>query len=206
MIEEKQPPFQTLTRPFFKRKAEIVAKDLLGRLLLHDENKLGLCGGIIVETEAYDQSDPASHSCTGQTRRNQMMFGESARAYIYRSYGIHWCFNVTVGPAGHGAAVLIRAIEPLLGLNQMKNRRNLTLKNCPIRNLARGPGRLCQALRISDSYNGLDLLTPPLFIATPQGFKRPQSVSTPRIGITKAIRVPWRFCIVNNKFVSGKTV
>jgi len=191
-----------LSSRFFRRSAPIVAKDLLGRLFLHRVSG-ELCGGIIVETEAYDETDPASHSCHGKTDRNQMMFGSGGISYVYRSYGVHWCFNVSVGKKDYGAAVLIRAIEPIVGIEIMTKRREKSLSKCPLRDIARGPGRLCQAMGIDLSHNGQDLLSEPLFMASPQAFRRPQSLATPRVGISKAIEVPWRFCIKDNPFVSG---
>lgn len=191
-----------LKQNFFQRSAPIVAQDLLGRLFLHRTSG-ELCGGIIVETEAYDESDPASHSCHGKTDRNQMMFGSGGVSYVYRSYGVHWCFNVSVGRKGFGAAVLIRAIEPLVGIEAMTKRREKSLAKCSLRDVARGPGRLCQAMEIDISHNGQGLLSEPLFIASPRPFRRPQSLATPRIGISTAVEVPWRFCIQDNPFVSG---
>ena len=205
MTEDELGSFRILPRPFFHHSAPAVAQDLLGRLLLH-RDKQGLCGGIIVETEAYDQTDPASHSCRGLTERNQMMFGHGGVAYVYRSYGVHWCFNVSVGREGFGAAALIRAVEPLTGLAQMTRRRVQSLKNCRPQDIARGPGRLCQAMGIDQTHNGADLLEGPLFLASPAGFRRPASVATPRIGISRAMDIPWRFCVVNSEFVSGKRI
>lgn len=198
----KKPDLRPLSASFFLRPAFRVAPDLLGRYLLHKTPE-GLCGGIIVETEAYTQSDPASHSCRGKTERNSMMFEAGGKAYVYRSYGVHWCFNVTTGKPGTGAAVLIRAIEPTFGLEQMRERRLRNLSECSNRDLARGPGRLCEALKIDSSHSGDTLLGPPLMLASPKGFRRPLVVHTPRVGITKAVEVPWRFCIPNNAYVSG---
>lgn len=198
----KMSNLRPLPLSFFLRPAAQVARDLLGRTLLN-ETPLGLCGGVIVETEAYDQSDPASHSAQGKTERNQMMFEMGGTAYVYRSYGVHWCFNVTTGKKENGAAVLIRAIEPIIGIEQMRTRRLQTMRDCSNRDLARGPGRLCQALQIDDSYNGHTLLSPPLMLSSPVGFKRPQYVTTPRIGITKATETPWRFCVYKSTFLSG---
>ncbi len=191
-----------MNRSFFQRSAPLVAQELLGKVLVH-QTPQGPCGGIIVETEAYDESDPASHSCHGQTKRNQMMFGAGATSYVYRCYGAHWCFNISVGKVGYGAAVLIRAIEPSIGIEEMLKRRRASLSNCGIRDIARGPGRLCQAMGIDFSHNGLDLLEEPLTVSSPKGFRRPESIASPRIGISKAINVPWRFYVRNNSFVSS---
>lgn len=193
---------KALKRTFFQHSAPSVAQALLGQLVLHHSQD-GLCGGIIVETEAYDESDPASHSCHGKTARNEMMFGPGGVAYVYRSYGVHWCFNVAVGPQNYGAAVLIRAIEPTIGIDLMTRRRQASLANCKLKDIARGPGRLCQAMDINISHNGKDLLQAPLYIVSPQNFSPPQIATSPRIGISKAVDVPWRFFIPGNSFVSG---
>ena len=195
-------PYKELKADFFRRSAVTVAQELLGRWLIH-ERPNGLVGGRIVETEAYDETDPASHSCHGRTVRNAMMFEAGGAAYVYRSYGIHWCLNVAVAKQGFGAAVLIRAIEPSVGIEQMQELRASTSPNCKPRDLCRGPGRLCQALAISDAHNGLDMTTGPLSLVTPRGFRKPQTLATPRIGITKAVEAPWRFCIPENRYVSG---
>ena len=195
-------PYKELKARFFQRSALTVARDLLGRWLIHDQQS-GLVGGRIVETEAYDETDPASHSCHGRTERNAMMFESGGSAYVYRSYGIHWCLNVAVAKPGFGAAVLIRAIEPIVGLAQMAELRGTTHPSCKPRDLCRGPGRLCQALDISGAHNGLDMTTSQLRLVTPRGFRKPETLATPRIGITKAIEAPWRFCIPENRYVSG---
>lgn len=187
-----------LSRRFFRRDAVSLARALLGRLLVHDSER-GRVIGRIVETEAYDQTDPASHCFVGRTARNAVMFGPAGFAYVYRSYGIHWCFNVTADLEGHGAAVLVRAVEPVAGAELMARRRRIDSTS---RDLARGPGRLTEAIGITDRHNGADLTSPSLFIA---GRRRPalDVVVTPRVGITKAAEVPWRFLVAGNRFVSG---
>ena len=175
----------------FDAPADLVARALIGATLLVDG-----VGGVIVETEAYDQSDPASHTHMGPTARNAAMFGPSGHAYVYRSYGIHWCLNFTCRPAGHGAGVLIRAIEPRAGLEQMQLRRGTS----DPRLLCSGPGRLGQALGITMAHYGLPLDRPPFFVAAPDAAT--ESVVGPRIGISKAIDEPWRFGLLGSRFLS----
>ena len=175
----------------FDAPADVVARALIGATLLVDG-----VGGVIVETEAYDQSDPASHTHMGPTARNAAMFGPSGHAYVYRSYGIHWCLNFTCRPAGHGAGVLIRAIEPRAGLEQMQLRRGTS----DPRLLCSGPGRLGQALGITMAHYGLPLDRPPFFVAAPDAAT--ESVVGPRIGISKAIDEPWRFGLLGSRFLS----
>ena len=175
----------------FDAPADLVARALIGATLLVDG-----VGGVIVETEAYDQSDPASHTHMGPTARNAAMFGPSGHAYVYRSYGIHWCLNFTCRPAGHGAGVLIRAIEPRAGLEQMQLRRGTS----DPRLLCSGPGRLGQALGITMAHYGLPLDRSPFFVAAPDAAT--DSVVGPRIGISKAIDEPWRFGLLGSRFLS----
>jgi len=175
----------------FDAPADVVARALIGATLLVDG-----VGGVIVETEAYDQSDPASHTHAGPTARNAAMFGPSGHAYVYRSYGIHWCLNFTCRPAGHGAGVLIRALEPRVGLAQMQARRGLA----DPRLLCSGPGRLGQALGITMAHYGLALDRPPFFVAAPDDDVH--SLAGPRIGISKAVDAPWRFGLAGSRFLS----
>lgn len=171
--------------------AELVAQQLIGVTVLVDG-----VGGRIVETEAYDREDPASHAYSGPTERNAAMFGPPAHAYVYRSYGIHWCLNFVCREAGHGAGVLIRALEPVAGLERMRARRDADGEWL----LCSGPGKLCQALGVTRSHNGMSLAAPPFeLLAAPQGLA---VVAGPRIGISKAVDVPWRFGLAGSRFVS----
>jgi DNA-3-methyladenine glycosylase len=176
-----------------------VAQKLLGCQLIR-ETEHGLMIGRIVETEAYDQIDAASHSFRGKTPRVEVMFGPAGKAYVYFTYGMHYCFNVVTGPAGHGSAVLVRALEPLDGLDLMRiNRHRDTID----RHLTDGPAKLCQALRIDRSFNGHDLRYAPLKLLIQSPISTDSIIQTTRIGITKDASRPWRFYIKNNPFVSG---
>ncbi len=175
----------------FARDSTEVAGCLIGMTLLVDG-----VGGIIVETEAYDREDPASHTFPGPTPRNQVMFGPPGRAYVYLSYGIHWCLNFVCREAGHGAGVLIRALEPTTGLAVMMDRR----QQQDLRMLCAGPGRLGQALGITRALNGMRIDRAPFSLRA--GTTRPRLVSGPRIGISKAVNQPWRFGLADSKYVS----
>ena len=153
-------------------------------------------GGIVVETEAYEPDDPASHSFGGPTLRNATMFGPAGRLYVYRSYGVHWCANVVCAEDGVGAAVLIRALEPKTGLDVMRSRRGTE----DVRFLACGPGRLTQALGITVAHDGLDLGKPPFSLDPPR--TAVEVVTSPRVGITRATDVPWRYSLAGSSFVS----
>ena len=169
-----------------------LARQLIGAQIFFDG-----VGGRIVETEAYDQSDPASHSFRGTTVRSSIMFGPAGYLYVYRSYGLHWCMNIVSGLPGHGAAVLLRAIEPLEGLIKMRERRGITV---PDKLLCAGPGRLCQALGIDVAQNGMPM-DHPRFLFRPSTQLSPVSAG-PRIGITKATEMPWRFVLTGSPFLS----
>ncbi|HEV2533677.1 DNA-3-methyladenine glycosylase [Phenylobacterium sp.] len=152
-------------------------------------------GGVIVETEAYHHEDPASHSFSGPTPRNAVMFGPPGRVYVYRSYGIHWCMNLVCGEAP-GSAVLIRALEPTHGLEIMCERRG----PAEARQLCSGPGKLCQALGVTRAQDGLWADQPPFALSPPE--RQPAIVTGPRIGISKAVEKPWRFGLAGSKFLS----
>jgi DNA-3-methyladenine glycosylase len=177
----------------FLGDAPDVARTLIGAVLLVDG-----VGGRIVETEAYDRADPASHTYPGPTPRNKVMFGPPGRAYVYRSYGIHWCLNFVCREEGHGAGVLIRAIEPLQGIDVMCERRGL---HDP-RLLCSGPGRVGEALAIVHAFNGHRLDQKPFEVRAPE---QAHDVAVgPRIGISKAADVPWRFGLADSPFLSRK--
>lgn len=181
-----------LSRAFFNRSVHDVAPELIGAVLLFNG-----VGGRLVEVEAYHQSEPAAHSFRGPTRRNAVMFGPPGYAYVYRSYGIHWCLNFVCEPAGAAGAVLIRAIEPTTGLAAMRRRRGLSDE----RLLCSGPGRLCEALGISGAHNGLSLTAPPFEIFAGDD-RVAEVVAGPRIGITKAVDLPWRYGEKGSRFLS----
>jgi DNA-3-methyladenine glycosylase len=180
-----------LDRGFFAASVHEVAPKLIGATFL-----VGGVGGIIVEVEAYHHTDPAAHSFRGPTPRNAVMFGPPGFAYVYRSYGIHWCVNVVCEPEGSASAVLIRALQPTHGIAAMQRRRGL----CDERALCSGPGKLAQALGITDAHNGLPLDKPP-FAILPRS-ETPDIVAGVRIGITKAAELPWRYGLKGSRFVS----
>ncbi len=180
-----------LTRDFFARSVHDVAPDLLGCTLLVDA-----VGGRIVEVEAYDREDPASHGYAGETARNRSMFGPPGRAYVYRSYGIHWCLNLVCAEPGRAEAVLVRALEPAHGLERMRERRGVD----DPRLLCSGPGRLCQALGVTGEHDGLALDEPPFALHVPA--HAVEVVRGPRVGVTRAVDVPWRYAEAGSPFVS----
>ena len=183
-----------MNRAFYERGVVEVAQDLVGCVLRHGET-----AGVIVETEAYHESEPACHAHVGLTGRTHILFGPPARAYVYRSYGIHALFNAVVEDEGVGAAVLIRALEPLDGFELMRERRGVPRTE----DLCNGPGKLTQALDIELDLNGSDLLGGPIAIEPPRpSWEAPELLVGPRIGITKAAELPWRFCAAGSRSVS----
>jgi DNA-3-methyladenine glycosylase len=180
-----------LTRDFFARSVHEVAPDLIGVTLLADG-----VGGIVVEVEAYDQEDPASHGFRGPTARTASMFGPPGHAYVYRSYGIHWCLNVVCDRPGRAEAALIRALQPTRGLDVMRVRRGVEAE----RALCSGPGRLCQALALTREHDGLALDEPPFELLAREG--TPSIVTGPRIGITRAAERDWRYALADSVFLS----
>jgi DNA-3-methyladenine glycosylase len=180
-----------LKRDFFARSVHEVAPDLIGATLLVDG-----VGGRIVELEAYDQQDPASHGYRGRTARNAAMFGPPGHAYVYRSYGIHWCLNLVCGGEGVPEAVLIRALEPTRGVDLQQSRRGVE----DVRALCSGPGKLCQALGITREHDGLALDLPPFRLEA--RIEIPEIVTGPRIGITRATELSWRYMSASSPYLS----
>ena len=195
-----------LNRSFYKRELLIVAKELLGKILvLSDRGKF--LAGKIVEVEGYDgRIDEAAHTFIGKTKRNEVMFAEGGYFYVYFTYGAHFCCNIVTGEAGHGTAVLIRGVEPVKGIQQMaRNRygRNLVNKKEKY-NLTNGPGKVCQAFGITKEYYGEDLIEGRVFLLNQKKIPEEKIVQTTRIGIKKSTELNWRFYIKNNPFVSRK--
>jgi DNA-3-methyladenine glycosylase len=180
-----------VARDFFVRSVHEVAPELVGCTLLVDG-----VGGRIVEVEAYDGEDPASHGYAGPTARNRSMFGPPGHTYVYRSYGIHWCLNLVCDEAGRAEAVLIRALEPTHGLERMRERRGLG----DPRLLCAGPGRLCQALGVAREHDGRPLDRPPFALLAREADA--ELVTGPRVGISRAVEVPWRYAEAGSRFLS----
>jgi DNA-3-methyladenine glycosylase len=180
-----------LQREFFARPVHEVAPELIGAALLVDG-----VGGTIVEVEAYDQDDPASHSFRGRTARTTSMFGAPGHAYVYRSYGVHWCLNLVCAEHGRAEAALVRALEPTCGLEAMRERRGLEAA----RALCSGPGKLCQALGITRVHDGLPLDEPPFELLARES--EPLITVGTRIGITRAVEQPWRYGLAGSPFLS----
>ncbi|WP_247983126.1 DNA-3-methyladenine glycosylase [Bradyrhizobium sp. 186] len=182
---------KVLKRAFFARSVHEVAPDLIGATMLVDD-----VGGIIVEVEAYHHTEPAAHSYRGSTPRNQVMFGPPGFAYVYRSYGIHWCVNFVCEEEGSASAVLIRALQPTHGIAAMRRRRHAV----DVHALCSGPGKLTEALGITIAHNALPLDRPPIALHA-----RTDDVEVAtgiRIGLTKAVELPWRYGVQGSKFLS----
>jgi DNA-3-methyladenine glycosylase len=180
-----------LKRDFFARSVHEVAPDLIGVTLLVDG-----VGGRIVEVEAYDQQDPASHAYRGRTARNAAMFGPPGHAYVYRSYGIHWCLNLVCGEEGVPEAALIRALEPTRGLDLQRDRRGVD----DVRALCSGPGKLCEALSVTREQDGLALDVPPFRLE--ERVEVPEIIVGPRIGITRGTELRWRYGEAGSSYLS----
>ncbi len=180
-----------IRRGFFDRSVHKVAPDLIGATLLIDG-----VGGVIVEVEAYHHTDPAAHSYRGPTERNAVMFGPPGMAYVYRSYGIHWCLNFVCEREGSASAVLIRALEPVEGLAAMRRRRGVP----DARALCSGPGKLCEALSVTIKHNGVALDRAPFELLARRD--KPAIMVGPRIGISKAVDEPWRYGRKGSRFLS----
>ncbi len=182
-----------LSQEFFQKYAVSLAQDLLGCVLVH-ETMEGTTSGIIVETEAYSQEDAASHSYRGETERTKAMFGPAGHAYIYFTYGMHYCFNIVSGEVGHGQGVLLRALGPVAGIEIMQRRRNRETDLC------NGPAKLVQAMGITKADYGKPLFDSNLYVINRT--EVPNISAGPRIGITQAVDVPWRFWVTDNTYVS----
>jgi DNA-3-methyladenine glycosylase len=188
---------ERLHASFFDRSVHLVARELIGCRLFFDG-----VGGTIVETESYERDDPACHAYVGLTDRTEVLFGPPGRAYVYLSYGIHSLLNFVAEPEGEAAAVLIRALEPTTGLESMRVRRGAR----PDRDLCSGPGKLTEALGVGLAQNDADLSLDPFLLLTPEAGWKAEVLTGPRIGITKAIDRPWRFCAAGNPNVSKPTI
>jgi DNA-3-methyladenine glycosylase len=186
-----------LEAAFFDRSVHLVARELIGCRLFYAG-----CGGVIVETESYERDDPACHAYVGLTDRTEVLFGPPGRAYVYLSYGIHSLLNFVAEPEGEAAAVLIRALEPAMGLEAMRARRG----DRPDRDLCSGPGKLTEALGLDLSQNGADLTHDPfLLLSRPDGWRGEVEVGR-RVGITKAVERPWRFGLAGSRHISKPSI
>ncbi len=190
-----------LPRRFYRRPAPVVARELIGHVVVRRDEMGILRRARIVETEAYGPDDPASHAFGGETRRNRVMFGPSGHLYVYFTYGMHWCMNVVTGEAREGSAVLLRAAEPLAGLDAMRRARRTTRD----RDLCRGPARLAQAFGVDGSFDGADLCRGTLlWVSARTPPPRRSIVSGPRIGVTRGVDLPWRFSERDSVWVSRR--
>jgi DNA-3-methyladenine glycosylase len=205
-LQKPDYPIKKLQRNFYTRNVITVAKELLGKILVKSDSQT-LLAGIIVEVEAYDGSvDESAHTFRGKTKRNEVMFNEGGYFYVYFTYGNHFCCNVVTGKKGKGTAALIRAVEPLTGIEKMAlnrfGKKQITQKEKL--NLTSGPGKVCKAFSINKKYSGIDLTGKKVFLLDAPKVKNKDIVITKRIGITKSADLPWRFYIKDNPFVSGK--
>lgn len=197
-------PKAILPRKFYIRPVLTVARDLLGKMLIKKDGNQVLAARI-VEVEAYNgNNDEASHSFNGKTKRNEVMFNEGGYFYVYFTYGAHFCCNVVTGKKDNGAAVLIRAVEPLLGIDKMiENRFGRELKSeKEIYNLTSGPGKVCKAFGFNKDHSGLDLTSGTVFIVDQPKIKKDRIGVSNRIGIAKSVNLPWRFFEIGNPYLS----
>ncbi|MBI5708748.1 MAG: DNA-3-methyladenine glycosylase [Candidatus Eisenbacteria bacterium] len=196
----RDPLGRPLGRSFYARRSVVVARAVLGRVLVHDSPQ-GRVAGVIVETEAYrGADDAASHGCRGRTARNAAMFGPPGHAYVYFTYGMHHCLNLVAERAGTAAAVLVRALEPVAGLELVRRRRRVEARE----RLARGPGNVARALGLTRAHDGLDLTAGPLWLSgrrARRGGRR--TACGPRVGIRVGLELPWRFWLAGHPCVSG---
>jgi len=197
LVENRLTKYKYMDLSFLKQPSEIVAPRLLGCQIVRELDGRKLVAKI-VETEAYDQRDAASHSYKGKTTRTEVMFGPSGHLYVYFTYGMHYCMNIVTGQTGEGSAVLIRALEPLRGLDAMVANRH-GKSGVEVTN---GPAKLCQALQIDKKWNGHNLQTTPLQLVPQPALKPAEIVRATRIGISQAKEVPWRFYVRGNSYVS----
>jgi DNA-3-methyladenine glycosylase len=198
-VAAERKPLRILDRAFYSRDTEVVARDLLGAVLVCRTDE-GTASGMIVETEAYiGEEDPACHAAAGRTGRTEPLYGRPGLSYVYFIYGVHWCFNAVTRAKGLPSAVLVRALQPLDGIELMRSRRGPRINDV---NLTNGPGKLCAALGIDRRMNGLSLQSGPLVIRGGDPLASSSIVTTTRIGITKAADWPLRYYIKGNSFVS----
>lgn len=202
-------PFKKLPQSFYTRDVLIVAKELLGKVLVRkdDAEQSSLLAGKIVEVEAYDGSiDEAAHTFIGKTKRNEIMFNEGGYFYVYFTYGAHFCCNVVTGKKEQGTAVLIRALEPLAGIERMSLNRfdKILISEKEKLNLTSGPGKVCEAFGITKEHYGLNLTGDKIFILNRPNLKINQIIMTKRIGIKKSAELPWRFYIKDNPYISKR--
>ncbi len=193
-----------LHRKFYIRPVLKVAKDLLGKVLVY-KIRSNILAGRIIEVEAYDGIvDQASHSFKGKTKRNEVMFNEGGYFYVYFTYGAHFCCNIVTGKKNHGAAVLIRAVEPICGINKMISNRfgRKLISEKEIYNLTSGPGKVCKAFGFSRKHSGLDLTNSSIFLVNQAKLKKNKIGISKRIGITKSVSLPWRFFEIGNPYLS----
>jgi DNA-3-methyladenine glycosylase len=198
--------FSKLPHEFYNRNLLTVAKDLLGKVFVHNFNDK-LYAGIIVEVEAYDgRTDEAAHSFGGITKRNKIMFEEGGLLYVYFVYGIHYCCNVVTGPKGIGNAVLIRGIQPMIGLENMLINRfgKIDFTDKHKLSLTNGPAKITKAFAIDKRYNGTDLNGDEIYLCSSNFHKKNKVTASTRIGIKKSVELPWRFYIKDNPYVSKK--